>query len=81
MILNSPKKILFLSGTRADFGKLKSLIKICKSRKEFEVFIVVTGMHIIKNFGNTHLEIDKFFKSNIYKFENQYVFHDNLLIS
>ena len=67
----SKKKIIFVTATRADFGKLKSLIKICKSRKEFEVFIVVTGMHIIKNFGNTHLEIDKFFKSNIYKFENQ----------
>ena len=65
------KKIIFVTATRADFGKLKSLIKITKSRKEFEVFIVVTGMHIIKNFGNTHLEIDKFFKSNIYKFENQ----------
>ena len=65
------KKIIFVTATRADFGKLKSLIKITKSRKEFEVFIVVTGMHIIKNFGNTHLEINKFFKSNIFKFENQ----------
>jgi UDP-N-acetylglucosamine 2-epimerase (hydrolysing) len=65
------KKIIFVTATRADFGKLKSLIKVSKSQSKFEVFIVVTGMHIIKNFGNTHLEINKFFKSNIYKFENQ----------
>ena len=67
----SKKKIIFVTSTRADFGKLKSLIKICKSESKYEVYIVVTGMHIIKNFGNTHLEINKFFKSNIYKFENQ----------
>ena len=30
------KKIVFLTSTRADFEKLKSLIKILKTRKEFK---------------------------------------------
>ena len=71
------KKILFITATRADFGKLKSLIKITKKSNKFFVYIIVTGMHMISKFGNTYQEIDKFFKSNIIKFKNQ-KFGDNL---
>jgi len=69
MILN--KKIIFVTSTRADFGKLKSLIKILKTRKEFNVFIVATGMHVIPKFGYTYREVTKSFRSNIVKFKNQ----------
>ena len=62
MISNKRKKIIFVTSTRADFGKLKSLIKILKSRKEFEVNIVVTGMHMIPKFGNTYYEVKKYFR-------------------
>jgi UDP-N-acetylglucosamine 2-epimerase (hydrolysing) len=65
------KKILFVTATRADFGKVKSLIKITKKNKKFEVFIAVTGMHMISQFGSTHTEVDKFFKTNVIKFKNQ----------
>ena len=71
------KKIIFVTATRADFGKLKSLIKITKKSKKFSVYIIVTGMHMMSKFGNTYQEIDKFFKSNIIKFKNQ-KFGDNL---
>ena len=71
------KKNLFITATRSDFGKLKSLIKITKKSNKFFVYIIVTGMHMISKFGNTHQEIDKFFKSNIIKFKNQ-KFGDNL---
>ena len=70
MIFNK-KKIIFVTSTRADFGKLKSLIKILKNRKEFKVYIVITGMHVIPKFGNTHQEVLKFFKSKVIKFKNQ----------
>ena len=43
------KKIIFLSGTRADFGKLKSLISISQKSPLFDVSIFVTGMHLQKN--------------------------------
>ena len=71
------KKILFVTATRADFGKLKSLIKITKQQKKFDVSIVVTGMHMLPNFGSTHEEIDKSFSAGVIKFKNQ-KFGDNL---
>ena len=52
------KKILFVTGTRADFGKLKSIIKLIKSKKKFEVSIAVTGMHMIREYGSTYTEVE-----------------------
>ncbi len=68
---SNKKKIIFVTSTRADFGKLKSLIKICKKNKNFQVHIVITGMHLIGKFGNTYREVLKVFKKNIIKFKNQ----------
>ena len=64
------RKIVFLSGTRADFGKLKSLIEILRHNKMFEVHIFVTGMHMDKKYGYTVHEIEKCGYNNIYKFIN-----------
>ena len=65
------KKVIFVTSTRADFGKLKSLIRITKANFKFKVKIVVTGMHLLKKFGSTYREVTKSFKSNVIKFENQ----------
>ena len=64
------KKIVFLSGTRADFGKLKSLIQIIEEHSEFESFIFATGMHQLEKYGKTVIEIEKSNFSNIYSFSN-----------
>ena len=64
------KKIAFLSGTRADFGKIKSLIQVLKEQDDFEPHIFVTGMHLDKKYGYTVLEIEKSGFQNIHKFEN-----------
>jgi UDP-N-acetylglucosamine 2-epimerase (hydrolysing) len=64
------KKILFLSGTRADFGKLKSLISVSQQSSLFDVSIFVTGMHLQKEYGYTVNEIEKSGFENIYTFEN-----------
>ncbi|MCS5488996.1 UDP-N-acetylglucosamine 2-epimerase [Algoriphagus limi] len=69
MILHK-KKLVFLTGTRADFGKLKSLIEITKNRSEFEVHIFVTGMHMLKEYGYTLLEVEKCGYQNIHPFSN-----------
>lgn len=66
------KKIVFLTGTRADFGKLKSLISILLSKTNFEVHIFATGMHLDEQYGFTVREIEKCGFPNIY----QYVNHD-----
>ena len=65
------KKIVFLTGTRADFGKIKSLITILeKQHASFEVFVFVTGMHLQKEYGYTLIEIERCQFSNIHTFEN-----------
>jgi len=64
------KKILFLTGTRADFSKIKSLIQILEKQEGFSVFIFVTGMHLQEEYGYTLLEIQRCNFENIHTFEN-----------
>ena len=64
------KKILFLTGTRADFGKLKSLINITNSSEFFDVHIFITGMHMQKKYGYTSEEIEKCGYKKIFKYIN-----------
>jgi UDP-N-acetylglucosamine 2-epimerase (hydrolysing) len=64
------KKILFLTGTRADFGKIKSLISILEQQEGFEVFVFVTGMHMLEQYGYTVLEIERCGFNNIHTFIN-----------
>jgi UDP-N-acetylglucosamine 2-epimerase (hydrolysing) len=67
------KKIVFLTGTRADFGKLKSLIEATTISDGIETFIFVTGMHMQKKYGDTVTEIEKCGYENIYKYINHNV--------
>lgn len=67
------KKILFLSGTRADFGKIKSLINIVDELENFEYKIFVTGMHLLKRYGSTYQEIEKSGFKNVHKYINQHI--------
>lgn len=60
------RKILFITGTRADYGKIKSLIKALEKDDEYEVFIFVSGMHLIEKLGNTYKEVLKDDYRNVY---------------
>lgn len=53
------KKIVFLSGTRADWGKIKVLVQKVKESKKFEYKIFACGMHLLELYGNTFIEIYK----------------------
>lgn len=64
------KKILFLTGTRADFGKIKSLIQTLEKEQSFEVFVFVTGMHLQEVYGYTLIEIERCNFKNVFTFEN-----------
>jgi len=64
------KKVVFLTGTRADFGKIKSLIQILENDSEFEVFVAVTGMHLQQEYGYTLIEIERCGFKNIHTFSN-----------
>ena len=58
------KKILFVTATRAEFGKIKATIEKLNKFKKYQVTIIVTGMHMISKYGNTYLEVKNFFPKN-----------------
>jgi UDP-N-acetylglucosamine 2-epimerase (hydrolysing) len=68
---DAPKKILFLTGTRADFGKLKPLIRKVAESTQFEYQIFATGMHMLSRYGSTVHEIRKAGFDRIFSFINQ----------
>lgn len=65
------KKVVFLTGTRADYGKLKSLMRKVENDADFEMHIFITGMHLLSKYGATYREIEKDGYKSIYKFVNQ----------
>ncbi|WP_418636174.1 UDP-N-acetylglucosamine 2-epimerase [Winogradskyella sp.] len=64
------RKIVFLTGTRADFGKIKALIQSVEDHKDFEPFIFVTGMHLLQEYGYTLIEVERCGFKNISTFHN-----------
>ena len=70
MNIKPKKKIVFLTGTRADFGKIKSLILALSKSKLFDVYIFATGMHMLNKYGYTVCEIEDCGFPNIYKYIN-----------
>ena len=65
------KKILFLTGTRADFGKISPLIKKLRDQNGYDYHIFVTGMHLLKVYGYTYIEVEKEFPESLTKYKNQ----------
>ncbi len=49
------KTVVFITGTRADYGKLKSLIK--ETQKYFKTHVYVCGMHLLLQHGCTYHDI------------------------
>lgn len=56
-MLNKKTKILYITGTRADYGLMRSALLTIN--KACSLDLVVTGMHLEKKFGNTINEIKK----------------------
>ena len=67
------KKIIFVTGSRADYGKLKKSIifNIQKMKKNFISSVFVTGMHNLKTYGSTYLQIKNDKIENLEFFNNQ----------
>jgi len=65
------RKIVFLTGTRADFGKLKPLINKIEESDLFECYVFVTGMHTLSKYGSTFHEVEKQGYKNIFVYMNQ----------
>lgn len=52
-------KILVTTGTRADYGILRSLLKKISQSRKLQLILIVTGSHLSRNHGNTIEEIKK----------------------
>lgn len=53
------KKIAVLTGTRAEYGLLKPLLKKIEQDEELKLCLVVTGTHLEKQYGETASEIER----------------------
>jgi len=65
------KKILFITCTRADYGKLKSTIINIQKNNNFISGVFVSGMHNMKRYGSTYEEIINDKIHGIYRYSNQ----------
>lgn len=66
----SGKRLLFVTGTRADYGKLEPLAKAAQGAG-FHISFFITGMHMMKRYGETRLEVKRFVGAEFFEFVNQ----------
>lgn len=52
------RKVCYISGTRADFGLMRSTLTAIRDHAELELSIIVTGMHLSPEHGDTVKEIE-----------------------
>jgi GDP/UDP-N,N'-diacetylbacillosamine 2-epimerase (hydrolysing) len=56
-LLKSKKKICFVTGSRSEYGLLRNIIIPLKKEKTISSKLIVTGSHLLKQYGNTSNEI------------------------
>ncbi|MFD1913518.1 UDP-N-acetylglucosamine 2-epimerase [Halodurantibacterium flavum] len=64
------RHILFVTGTRADFGKLEPLALAARDAG-FRVSIFITGMHMLARYGLTKIEVHRMAGVEVHEFLNQ----------
>lgn len=64
------RKILLITERRADYSRFKPILKKINKEKNLTFYILVTGLHLLKNHGMTINEIKKDFKKIHYRFKN-----------
>ena len=64
-------RIGFLTGTRADYGKIKPLLQELVNCEGVKPLVLVTGMHRLPDFGSTVDDIRKDGLAEIHEFPNQ----------
>jgi len=62
---------LFLSGSRADYGKMKPLIMAVEKHPDLKCSIALTGMHLLPKYGLTAAGILKSGFTDLHTFANQ----------
>ena len=57
--MQQKRKILYITGTRADYGLMKSALRVIENHPYLNLEIIVTGMHLMPEFGMTINEIKR----------------------
>ena len=52
------RKIIYVTGTRADYGLMREVLKKLDSADDMDLSVCVTGMHLSSLYGNTVAEIE-----------------------
>lgn len=52
------RRITYISGTRADFGLMSSTLRAIEASNMLDLDLIVTGMHLLPEYGNTVEEIE-----------------------
>ena len=53
------RKVVYVSGTRADYGLMRSVLKRIQANRRLALTIVATGMHLSREFGSTVEQIER----------------------
>lgn len=53
------KKVCIVTGTRAEYGLLKPLVRRINEDQELQLMLIATGMHLSPEFGLTYKEIEE----------------------
>lgn len=64
------RKLLFVTGTRADYGKIEPLARAAQAAG-FVIGFFITGMHMMARYGETKLEVKRFPGAEFFEFVNQ----------
>jgi UDP-N-acetylglucosamine 2-epimerase (hydrolysing) len=68
--MNQKQRLLFVTGTRADYGKIEPLAKAA-IQNGFDVTFFVTGMHMMESYGLTKIEVKRLPHAIVHEFVNQ----------
>jgi GDP/UDP-N,N'-diacetylbacillosamine 2-epimerase (hydrolysing) len=52
------RKVCYITGTRADFGLMQSTLQRIQRSAHLELSIIVTGMHLLQEYGLTVSQIE-----------------------
>jgi GDP/UDP-N,N'-diacetylbacillosamine 2-epimerase (hydrolysing) len=56
--MNRKKKLLFVTGSRGEWGYIRPLLKLIEEKEEFSYSLCVTNMHLLPAFGESVNEIE-----------------------
>ncbi|MEJ8858370.1 UDP-N-acetylglucosamine 2-epimerase [Variovorax robiniae] len=57
--MTRPRKILYVTGTRADYGLMASTLRQIDAHPALDLQVAVTGMHLVPDFGMTVREVEE----------------------